>query len=372
MKIVFDLSFNLHGGSASHAKGFIQFFARSSEVEQLIVYSALSNRFQLEEFLDNPKVKIIFLKIWSPVLPFRICWQQLILPILLCNYGRCYLFSPGNISPFFKLNPFAKVVVWVATIGPFCKDVYARLDWRKKILFFLNRMFMSISMFTADHVIHESEFSHKLLSCFGSRRKHSVILAGKPNVLNGSTCTWSNRDGSIVLVSHLYPYKFVEFVIQQFSLSTKANSDIELHIYGGFPDINYKNKLENLIAQKQLGDRVFLKGQVTFDELVEVYVSCRFMIFSSLCESSGYTLIEAMSLGVPILASDRTAIPYTCGKGVAYFSYDDNSLSLLIKEWIVNPDVRYFWSKRALERAEQLPSFFQAGERFLHLLKKVR
>lgn len=370
MKIIIDLSFSLHGGSKSHAYGFLDFFQNSKEIDKVIIFSSFVNKPALQKYEKHAKIKIIFVKFLPPLIVFRLLWQQFVLPFHILKHGECWLFSPGNISPFVKLNLLSQVVVWVATVGPFCDEIFSKLGFRRKVVFYVNRMFMWVSILTADRVIHESDFSHRLLSNIGDERKHFTILAGKPDILARPGKFWLNQNGPIILVSHLYPYKYIEFVIQQFSLSCKALGGVELHIYGSFPDLKYKQTLLKTISEYKVEDRVHLKGSIPFGELIDVYVSCRFMIFSSLCESSGYALIEALSLGVPILASDRTAVPFTCAEGVCYFSYEDNSLSDSLNTWVNSSGVCADWSRRAYQRSRQLPSYRQAGKSFINVLNE--
>ncbi|MDE0946321.1 MAG: glycosyltransferase [Sphingobium sp.] len=89
--------------------------------------------------MDNPLGQACLVAQPWPVIGMR--WPLLRLAYRLWREIRrappAILFCPGNISPIFKTTKIKSQ--WIATIGPFSKDVYAGLGFREKLLMFINK-----------------------------------------------------------------------------------------------------------------------------------------------------------------------------------------------------------------------------------------
>ena len=102
------------------------------------------------------------------------------------------------------------------------------------------------------------------------------------------------------------------------------------------------------------GDRVQVTGYLTNEQLVEYYRRASIFAFPSLDEGFGMPVLEAMAYGVPVIASNTSALPEVCGE--AAFLVDPQSteqiaeaLYRLVKE----PDLRESYIARGLARAPQ-------------------
>lgn len=81
------------------------------------------------------------------------------------------------------------------------------------------------------------------------------------------------------------------------------------------------------ITAAGLTDRVISVGRVSDAELAFLYRTAAFFFFPSLYEGFGIPPLEAMQLGCPVLASDRSSIPEVVGEaGVLFDPTDDASL----------------------------------------------
>ena len=99
-----------------------------------------------------------------------------------------------------------------------------------------------------------------------------------------------------------------------------------------------------------------LLGRVTDAELSSLYL--RADAFLTLSEHEGFCVpaVEAMALGVPVVASARAAIPGTIGDaGILVDDPDDPSLvAALLNEVITNGQLRHILVGRGVQRAKQL------------------
>lgn len=85
-------------------------------------------------------------------------------------------------------------------------------------------------------------------------------------------------------------------------------NNIYLHIFGEGP---LKNILNNLVNQLNLSNRIFFYGYKTHTEIIKIIQQFEniFFIRNSRNEGFGNSFIEAMALGIPVIASNVDAIP---------------------------------------------------------------
>ena len=132
----------------------------------------------------------------------------------------------------------------------------------------------------------------------------------------------------------------------------------------------YYLKLENIIDSLDIRENIIFTELSDKQDLKYAYSNCKLFIFPSLCESSGYTLIEAMSCGAPILASDKTAIPFTCGNAAEYFdAYDKNDFFLKLEKIALDESKLKIMKKKSLERSSEMINYQKATNIFLNIVK---
>jgi len=81
--------------------------------------------------------------------------------------------------------------------------------------------------------------------------------------------------------------------------------------------------LDILLSKPEIGKRVIVKSGITDQELVAIYALATVFCFPSFAEGFGLPPLEAMASGVPVVVSDRTALPEVCGTAAVYADPDD-------------------------------------------------
>ena len=168
----------------------------------------------------------------------------------------------------------------------------------------------------------------------------------------------------LLYVGSFYPHKNIERLIDAFHiLRTKHNLDIKLVLVG-------KKDYFQKQAQKYLTTKYSLLttlcifyGRASDDELAELYQNASLFVFPSLYEGFGLPPLEAMSFGVPTMASNASCIREVYGDAVLYFNpMDTEDIAAKIYAVYINPvkqaDLRekgysqiqkYSWQKMAQE-----------------------
>ncbi len=377
IKIGIDATFNLHGGSHGHLNEIINNLDISKEKLKILLFLNPNNISRVDKkILDKCSIKLI--KISSLGNFFRVFWCQFILPLIAKFYDLDVLFCPGNFSPIIKTTKVKSQ--WIATIGPFCKDMYDGAGLIKRSNLFINKWLILLSAKTSNVVIHQAEYSKKLFEKkynFLSSRQY-LIACGKDdfyrpdlsNIQSSNTLSKISSD-DLLYVSHLFPYKNIIRLINSFENYKKVNKNSsKLFIVGKIMDRQYYNLVKKKIVNKNIENQIIFTGIANKNELKFAYSKCKLFIFPSLCESSGYTLIEAMSCGAAILASDRTAIPFTCSTAAEYFDgHNEDQITSKLKMILSNDKKLKEMRKKSLDRASQMINYRDATFLFLKIIK---
>jgi len=127
-------------------------------------------------------------------------------------------------------------------------------------------------------------------------------------------------------------YKNLELMIRAFHKA--APKGIQLRIAGDASckhEAHYLEHIKNLI-QELPNDRVKLVGYIPYDKIWSLVSKAKFLIEPSFINDFPDSIIEAQSLGIPVIASDIPAHKSICAQTVTYFSVlSQNSLEEKIK-----------------------------------------
>jgi glycosyltransferase involved in cell wall biosynthesis len=103
-------------------------------------------------------------------------------------------------------------------------------------------------------------------------------------------------------VGRLYWFKGVLFLINAFSRLAKTNRDVALRLYGTGP---LERTIRKRIKRLELGHLVELRGWVEHSKLLsELSTDVDVVVHPSLYEACPIAVLEAMSMGKPIIVSD--------------------------------------------------------------------
>ena len=121
--------------------------------------------------------------------------------------------------------------------------------------------------------------------------------------------------------THPGPHKGFEILFNILSLLKKKGLQFKL-----FVTIESKdwpkgiNEYEKRIAALGLKNEVHFIGRIPQKQMGSLYKICDLMIYPSLCESFGFSMIEAMGYSLPIVAAGTAVNEEMCGDGAIYYS----------------------------------------------------
>jgi glycosyltransferase involved in cell wall biosynthesis len=120
-----------------------------------------------------------------------------------------------------------------------------------------------------------------------------------------------NSNTRLITVARLLERKGIHTILEACANPTVL--PIELQIIGTGP---YEGELRELVDNLGLGDRVKFLGYVPNEELPRYYRRSDIFVLPSATESFGLVFAEAMSCGLPIVASNVGGIPETVRDGI--------------------------------------------------------
>ncbi len=119
----------------------------------------------------------------------------------------------------------------------------------------------------------------------------------------------------IVYTGNLYPHKNIATLISAIKL---LDNDIKLAIICARSV--FSQRVKDIVKSAGLEDKVFFLGKLTDSQVAHVYSKAFVFVFPSLLEGFGLPGLEAMSLGLPVIAANASCLPEIYGDAAIYFS----------------------------------------------------
>jgi glycosyltransferase involved in cell wall biosynthesis len=128
---------------------------------------------------------------------------------------------------------------------------------------------------------------------------------------------------------------------------------------------------EKIVKEENLTGHVKLLDFVEQKYLPALYRNASVFVFPTLYEGFGLPVLEAMNQGTPVVTSKNSSLPEVGRDGVLYcHSEDERELGQVIKNVLLNKDLREALSRRGKERAAYF-SFEKFVEKFLNIAKEA-
>jgi glycosyltransferase involved in cell wall biosynthesis len=172
----------------------------------------------------------------------------------------------------------------------------------------------------ADLVLTNSEFSKaEIVSHLGVREKkvHKLPLgaehwqSARSEEMEAVLARYGISRPFVLALGSTEPRKNVRRVIEAMRTLSSSHPDLRLVVAGAL-------WREMPFAEGLLDSRVIATGHVSDDDLRVMMSAAELLAFPSLHEGFGFPVLEAMTLGVPVVTSNRTALPEVGDDAVLY------------------------------------------------------
>jgi len=276
-------------------------------------------------------------------------WERVALPLMAARDRVDLLHCSSSTAPPFVGRPF---VVTVHDIIPLLFDDGQSVAHSRRF----ERSLRS-ALRRADAVIAASASTRRdLVGYFGiGPERIEVIHWGAETVAAPSKRGAPESDGLLVLAfGGDAPRKNTSGLLAAFAIACKQAPAARLMMVGLSRAVK-RAEFEALASRLGIADRVSFGGFVNDADLDRLYQRASVLFYPSLYEGFGMPILEAMSHGLPVVASNVTSIPEVVGEaGVLVDPRDEQGMGEALGRVLADPALRASLRARGLDRAGSL------------------
>lgn len=374
MKILVNALSARSGGIATYTKNLAHSFL-SRKLDSIF---AVSNDFELEEGVPT----IRFSANRMPPIK-RFFWEQLVWRRVVKKYKPDILFSSANFGLLF--SPVSQILLmregglfdpfYLSNIGPSLSmsKLAQRIARRKLIL----------ASARASKIIMTPSNAAKALLIAADKSLESRVIINKYGTNTKlfshpvKKKTWK-KDGrlNLLYVSVYYPHKIPGIISEAVAqlnakgikthLSITMNLDQIQNTAGGEKDfILLKKGIER--------NQVTLLGTVSYTDLPSIYAQHDLFVFPSISETFGHPLVEAMSMGLPVIASDTSIHREVCKDSAVYYSpFSISDLTQKIMELHLNKTKYAILSENGIKNSRKNFLWEKHVDRLISIMENSR
>ena len=353
------------GGGITYIRNVIPHLAAKNDVHTTLLLPA-----ELRSELNaSDKVELIDAQERGSALE-RYFYEQRSIPGMIRSTGSDVLLSAGNFA--LRRSPVPQILLSrnaLYTCPEYYDDLRGRGEYRLWLDTWLKGRLARRSVKIADVTVAPSRsFADDLQRWTG--RKVQAIHHGfdvefftadqgglDPKI--EAKLSAAGRGPRLLFVSHYNYYRNFETVIRALGRAVQHPEGAELKLVftctlhaGENPGSYRPDSAARVVEQLGLRFNVIELGRVRYSQLHHLYRACDIYVTAAYCESFAHPLVEAMSSGLPVLASDIPVHREICGDAAVYFPrFSDSALSQQMIELAASRENREKLTARGRSRA---------------------
>ena len=328
--LIHALSLREHGGTARHLRSFLPSLSAYSPSVQYVL--CVNADFAVPGEYSN--IRILRIPIRADMR--RVWWDQVMLPkvarLELVDAIWCLL-GFGSMRPSVPQITFQRAPTY------YCRWHLQTLKGRERFETLVRRWLQLKAMQASRCIVTPTNsMRDMILSIYPKLPSekfktipHAFDSQGLeateplPLAVQKTLADCSGEALTVLYVGHILPYKELDVLLEAFQLVTQSiHRPVRLVLTIARED--WPKGYDAFVRQvktRGLERKVKILGKIPQLAIGHLYRACDVVAFPSLCESFGWPLVEATSLGIPVLAADTPVNREMAGEGALYFAPRD-------------------------------------------------
>ena len=177
-------------------------------------------------------------------------------------------------------------------------------------------------------------------------------------------------DNFFFFLGNTDPKKNVKGTLKAFSEFLKQ-SDLDYYLVIADYEQNQLQKFCDEIGDKSLANNIILTGYIPNASLPAVYSQCKVFLYTSLRESFGIPMLEAMKCGVPVITSNTESMPEIAGDAACLINpFKSEEIMEAMIKLVTNQQLRTELISKGFVRASQF-SWELTAQRVLDIYRQM-
>ena len=296
---------------------------------------------------NNKKIQYIIKPNFLSIAFIKLIWMQFIFPFELKLLGVKKVYSPLNFSPIIAKFLNIKTILCIHSNLAW---VYFSLMPNNILRNFILKKFMEFSIKSCHLLVVDSYFAKeeiiKILHLH--KKKIEVVHLGINNTFFSKEREkkliqgFDYNDKYILSVLSCARHHNIINLLKAYKILIKE-LDFDLKIVFVFQilDKNYFLEINKYIKANFTTNKTFIFTNLDSNLLPDLYKNSELYVFTSYCEVFGLTSLEAMSQEIPVVISNRSALPEINGDAAVYFDPDDiNEIKDSLKKVLIDKQLK--------------------------------
>lgn len=335
MHLAIDAIGAKHSGATTVARGIVTAALADERVERLTVFASPEFSEELSSLDHQARIAVVPMPFVDRRMIGRLWWAAVGLSAE-CRRRRCDVLL--TLNPFGSSRSGPKLVVFVQQSLPFYPEAVRlhRLKSRFRIEIIAVAMKSSCRRATLN-IVQTNTMKRNLVKTFGIS-PNKISVCSPPADLRGG---WQPGSAPVILyVGNASAYKDLGTLLEGFRAARRSIPNAELILIGAG------------VEMLPLPDCARALGLLPTEQVLQWYSRATVLVFTSMAETVGLPLLEAMSVGVPLIVVDRDYTREICGEGALFFrARDVEDLAARIVQLLSERGLQKRLSDQSLARA---------------------
>lgn len=261
---------------------------------------------------DNMRI----IEVNCPIYPL---WEQIALPLALKKVKPDLLHCTSNTAPVFCSTPLILTLHDIIYLEPrqnVNKSLYQNMGWYYRRLIVPRilpkcKKIITVSHFECNRIREALHLSAKqIIPIYNGYSQHFHMIDNVSSI----TRKYINVDNYLFFLGNTDPKKNVQRTLKAYSIYLRQSKKKRKLLIADLKE----DQLDAILKEQQIEDiKPYLScpGYIPNIDLAYIYNGAFAFLYTSLRESFGIPMLEAMACGTPIIAGNTSAMPEIAGTG---------------------------------------------------------